>query len=46
MIRGERSINLNSFVNLYPFTLYTRPNFKGRALKVDLTIKKKMSYHL
>ena len=46
MIRGERSLNLNSFISLYPYTLYSKPNYQGRELKIgfDYLYKKNLPF--
>jgi len=33
MLRGDRSIQINTFVSIYPFTLYSETNFQGNELK-------------
>ena len=39
MMRGDINMNLENYVNVQPFTLYSRTNFQGRELKFGFDYK-------
>ena len=39
ILRGERNLTIQTFIRLRPFTLYSKPNFKGRELKIGFDYK-------
>lgn len=40
MMRGDINMNIESYVDVHPFTLYSKPNFQGRELRFGFNYSK------
>ena len=39
MLRGERNLTIQAFIRLKPYTLYSKPDYLGRELKIGFNYK-------